>query len=150
MFDHTEDHVLELCALDKAEIPPARSVERPSWEEIYKAIQRTYSNGGFVNVRVLKPENSYITQVSFVALPGLFRLVALTRDENPKNELLEWWEPGDIPFKKKVLFGDDEWDSRTTSSDVSVAEKVFHDLYQNGRLTSEVLQDFRSQWNPKP
>jgi len=150
MFDDIEEHVLELCALDKTDTPPARSIERPQWEQIYRAIQRAYSNGGFVHVRVLKSENSYINQLSLVALPNQLRLIALTRDDNPKNELLEWWEPGDAPFRGTVRFGDDEWDSRTVSSDVRVAEKIFHDLYENGQLSPEALENFRSQWNPKP
>lgn len=150
IFNDVKEHVLELCALDKARNPPARTVERPRWDQIYEALQRAYSNGGFVHVRVLKPENSYINQLTLVALPNQLRLIALTRDDNPKNELLEWWEPGEVPFTGTVRFGDDEWDSRTVSSDMRVAEKIFHDLYEDGELSTNTLENFRSQWNPKP
>ena len=84
------------------------------------------------------------------SLPKRFRIIALTADEDPKNELLEWWEPEDAGFRGIIHFGDDEWDARTVSSELTVAKKIFNELYEYGKLSHETLLDLRSQWNPKP
>ena len=149
-FEGTEEHVLELCALDKSKTPPARFIERPQWVQIDRAIDQAYIHGGFVYVRVLKPDNSYIKELCMESLPGRFRIVALTRDEDPKNELLEWWEPEATGFRETVRFGDDEWDARMVSSEQAVAQKFFYELYEYGKLSHEMLLSLRSQWNPMP
>lgn len=149
-FEDCEELVLELCALDKSKKPPARSVERPSWKEVDTALNQVYTNGGFVYVRVLKPESAYIRQLSMESIPNQFRLMVLTRAENPKEELLEWWEPGNKGFRGTIRFGDDDWDARTVSGELSVARQFFNDLYKYGKLTDDLLAEMRSQWNPKP
>lgn len=148
-FEDIEEYVLELCALDKSKVPPARSIERPDWGQIDRALNQAYLYGGFVNVRVLKPSNSYIKQLSMESLPKLFRVIALTNDEDPKNELLEWWEPEDSEFRGVIRFGDDEWDARMVSSELGVAQKIFNELYEYGKLSEKTLLGLRSQWNPK-
>jgi hypothetical protein len=149
-FEDAEEHVLELCALDKSKAPPARSIEHPQWAQIDRAIDQVYIHGGFVYVRVLKPENSYIKELCMESLPRQFRIITLTRDENPKNELLEWWEPQAAGFRGTIRFGDDEWDARTVCSELAVAQKFFYELYEYGKLSHETLLNLRSQWNPIP
>lgn len=144
-------YILMLYASDKSMTSPlAFKKERPYWQDIKKAINKSFKYGGWVRLEVLRPEDSYIKLIDMQVNPRQFRLIALTRDKDTKKELLEWWEPGDAPFRGMVRFGDDEWDARTSSSDISVAENVFHDLYESGQLSPEILQDFRSQWDPKP
>lgn len=83
------------------------------------------------------------------SIPGQYRVVALTRSDDPKLELLEWWESGNSPFRGVAHFGDDALDLRTVCSDLSVAQILFKELYDFGEL--EVgLQQMRSQWDPKP
>lgn len=54
--------------------------------------------------------------------PGQFRIVATTQPFNEWQALYEWWEPGETPFRGKVLFGEDEWDARTVCTDALVAK----------------------------
>lgn len=143
-------HVLMIYSHNKSMLSPLSfKKENPYWDEIFKAIADTFKYGGRVSVDVLIPQDSYISNLSMYANPGEYRLVGTTRDENPKNELLEWWESGDSPFRGLVQIGDDKWDSRTVSNDFQFSENAFYDLYVNGQLSSEVLNNFRSEWNPK-
>lgn len=84
------------------------------------------------------------------SLAGQFRIIALTRDDDPKNELLEWWEPKAVGFRGTILFGDDEWDARMVSGELAVAKNIFNELYEHGELSHEMLLSLRSQWNPMP
>lgn len=83
------------------------------------------------------------------AIQGKYRMIALTRSDDPKMQLLEWWEPSDSSFRGVVKMGDDEWDLRTVATDLTFAKSLFHEIYITGDLKSGVLQ-FRSQWEPKP
>lgn len=148
-FDDSNEHVLELCALDKSKAPPARSIERPQWVQIDSAISQAFLHGGFVHMRVLKPDNSYVKQLSMESRSKQFRIIALTNDEDPKNELLEWWEAQESRFRGTIRFGDDEWDARMVSCEPAVAQKIFYELYECGKLSRETLLSLRSQWNPK-
>lgn len=147
----SEIHVLRLIAHDKSmQSPLAYKRERPYWDEIEKALINTFEYGGSARLDVLRPEDSYIKELCMESLPKRFRIIVLTRDEDPKNELLEWWEPGEAEFRETIRFGDDEWDARMVSSELAVAQKFFHELYEHGKLSQEMLRSLRSQWNPKP
>jgi len=142
--------VLELRSLDKATHPPARVIENPWWNEIDSAIEKCHKNDGFVYLRVLLPKNKYVQKLSLNSLSGVFRLIAITNDEDPKRHLLEWWDPDIFECNEKIKFDEDEWDSRTISKDWPAVHKIFLELYENGDLGRDTLKDMRSQWDPKP
>ena len=146
-----DTYVLRLLTHDKSmQSPLAYKKERPLLNDIEQSLKKTFEYGGFVRLDVLRPEDSYIKELCMEAQPNQFRIIALTRDEDPKNELLEWWEPGEAGFRGMIRFGDDDWDARTVCHDLGVAQKIFYDLYENGSLSHELMLDLRSQWNPKP
>lgn len=142
--------VLELNTLDKTMPSPAITMERPDWVNVEAALERAFQHGGFVRIRVLKPDIAFTNLLEMVSLPGQFKLAALTRFIDPKAELREWWEPGDAAFRRTVRFGDDEWDARMVSNDISVAKRLFRDLFVHGELTDASLIQMRSAWDPKP
>lgn len=94
--------VLELCTLDDAASPPAEITEQPQWERVYVALKNAFEYGGFVDLKVLAPKSSFVNELNMKSLPGQYRLVVLTRSNDPKAELLEWWEQGDSPFRGGV------------------------------------------------
>lgn len=144
-------YVLELFTHNKSmQSPLAFRRERPEWDDIDKALTNAFKHGGYVRLDVLKPEDIYIRSINMTSLPGKFRLIILTNDPDPKNELLEWWEPGETSFRGAIRFGDDDWDARTVSGELSVARQFFNHLYNYGKLTDDLLSEMRSQWNPKP
>lgn len=140
--------ILELCALDREKNSPAEITERPVWERVSVALTRAYRYGGFVDLRVVFP-SGLVEKLNMTSLPGQYRLTVLTGSDDPKEKLLEWWEEGDSGFRGVIRFGDDDWDSRTVCSDISIAENIFKELFILGDLSSGLLQ-MRSQWNPKP
>ena len=149
--EESDKFVLELSALACPVQFRALNIERPLWKYIDEGLERVYAHGGFVRIRVLKPENSYIDELTMDALPEKFRIIVLTRDEDRKRGLLEWWEPGDVPFRGIMRFThDDEWDTRTISNDLSIAKAVFWDLFEDGEISPENMENFRSGWDPKP
>jgi hypothetical protein len=153
MIDDTEKggaFVIELNALDKTMPPPALTIERPAWPDVEAALERAFQHGGFVRVRVLKPDIAFTDLLEMVSLPGQFKLVALTKFIDPKAELREWWEPGETEFRGTVCFGDDDCDARMVSSDISVAKRLFRDLFVHGELTDASFIQMRSAWDPKP
>ncbi|QLL14928.1 DUF6911 family protein [Pseudomonas chlororaphis] len=140
---------LELCALDNSMSPPAETTDRPVWERVCAALGNAFDNGGFVYLRVIGSESSFVKELCMKSLLGQYRLIVLTNSSDPKAELQEWWEPGDSPFRGTVRFGDDDWDARTVCSDLSVAQAMFREFFNCGDLRTGLLH-IRSQWNPKP
>ncbi len=151
MWSHEERSgtVLELSCLDKSNDSPARITEQPVGERVNTAIERAFEYGGFVNLSVLLPKNAFIKKLNMTSLPGQYRLVALTRSDDPRAGLLEWWEPGHAPFRGLVRFGDDPWDARTVSADPAIAQDLFKELFDHGQLSVGLAQ-LRSPWDPKP
>lgn len=149
MREKCADLFLELCALDNSMSPPAETTERPVWERVCTALERAFDNGGFVYLRVIGPGSSFIKELCMKSLPNQYRIIALTNSSDPKDELQEWWESEDSPFRGFVRFGDDDWDARTVCSDLSVAQAIFREFFDCGDLHVGLLQ-MRSQWDPKP
>jgi len=149
-FEEVEVPLLELCAYDKSNPPPARIIAPAQKLQTERAIEQAFTHGGFVSLRVLRPKNPYIKELCMDFLPNQFRITALTNDENPKNGWLEWWNPAATEFQGTIRFGDDDWDARTVSSEVAVAKKFFYELYEHGELSHELLLTLRSGWNPMP
>lgn len=141
--------VVQLCAYDRSAGNGATVTERPVWSRIESALHLTFEKGGFVDLRVLTPGAGLVKQLTMNSIGGKYRLVALTRSADPKLDLLEWWEPEDRPFSGTERFGDDEWDARTVSSNISHALSLFQELFQSGDLSVE-LNGLRSRWNRKP
>ncbi|MBG4273101.1 DUF6911 family protein [Pseudomonas aeruginosa] len=151
VLDYEDDlePVLELCRGDNSASSLAVVVEQPVWESIEKGIVNSFKFGGFVRVEVIRPKKSFVRQLSMKSLPGRFRINILTRSTNPKEEYLEWWELDESPYRGMIKFGDDDFDSRTVCTDISIAEAIFKELYETGDLDVGLSQ-MRSPWNPKP
>ncbi|MBB6368431.1 hypothetical protein FHR56_003610 [Xanthomonas sacchari] len=145
-----ENPVFELRSLDASAPPPARVIENPWWDEVDGAIKRCYKNDGFLTLQIILPKGGYIQELSMNCISGEFRLIAKTNDDDPRMQLLEWWDPSLIKYTGKAVFDEDEWDSRTISKDLAAAERLFLDFYKNGDLCFDSLKDMRSQWDRKP
>ena len=146
-----KEKIFLLCSYNEAmDSPLASKIERPYWNDVDIYINNAFKYGGYVILELLNNEEVYITKIRMYSNPGQFRVVATTNDPDQKKRLLEWWEPGEESFRGKVRFGDDEWDSRTSSSDLSIVKSIFLDFYENGKLSSEEFKNFRSTWDPKP
>ena len=142
--------VLELFARNGAMTSPlSYRSERPLWSEVDNAIEKAYEFGGSVRLDILSPEDSYIRTLNMMAIPGVFKLILLTRDEDVKKEILEWWEADESTRRGVIKFGDDVFDVRTSTSDVTVAKNIFSHLNETGELDKEIIAEFRSQWCPK-
>lgn len=141
--------VVELCASDRSTAAGATVIDRPVWSRVDSAVHRVFENGGFVDLRVIAPATGLVKELTMKSIGGKYRLVVLTRSGDPKYDLLEWWEPEERPFTGIERFGDDEWDARTVSSDVSHALRLFQELFRDGDLSIE-LNGFRSRWDRKP
>ena len=102
-------HVLLLIARDKSmQSPVAHKRDRPFWDEIETALENAFEHGGYAILESLRPEDAYVNELRMVSLPGKFRIIILTRDNDPKRGLLEWWEPTITGFRGTIRFGDDE------------------------------------------
>lgn len=130
--------------------PLAVKIEHPRWEAVEKHLGSACAHGGTVRLEIVHPEDAYIREICLTAEAGHFRIVALTRDENPKNELLEWWEAGATPFRGMIHIGDDAWDARTVGHDIQLAVQIFRAVYDEKSLALNGLGEFRSEWNPRP
>ena len=88
-FERRASFVLELNALDKTMSPPAITIVRPDWAYVEAALERVFQHGGFVRVKVLKPDVAFTNLLETVSLPNQFKLAALTKFIDPKSELRE-------------------------------------------------------------
>ncbi len=85
------------------------------------------------------------------ALPGRFRIIVSPEEElRQKTNLREWWEPKDGPFRGTERFRDDDWDSRTVCTDISVAKQMFKDFFDNRGITETIMNQTLSVWDRKP
>ncbi|WP_269791342.1 hypothetical protein [Stenotrophomonas sp. Iso1] len=138
--------VLEMRSLDKTMDPPARFLSQPDWSCVLMAIRDVFEKDGFVYLKVLAPRESFVKEISMKAVDGRYRVVALTRSGDPKMAVLEWRQESDFALMKQVRFGGDEWDARTICSDISVAERIFKEVYDFGGIM-EGLSCMKSQWD---
>lgn len=142
---------LELFVRDKSMSTPfADRQEMPAWEEVDSALNRVFDHGGNARLEVLSPADFYVRSLCVEALPNQFRIFMLTRDCDPKRQLLEWWRPSAAAFEGRILFGENEWDSRMVSGNLSLAKDIFREFFDDGRLSEANLLAFRSQWDPLP
>lgn len=130
--------------------PLAKKTERPNWICIEVALKNSFDYDGYARLDVLFPDDSYIKTLGVKSCGGQIRIVITTRDEDPKNEILEWWQAELTPFRGTIHFGDDDWDARTVCDKLTVAEEIFRELYEEGALSGETLLMFRSPWSPMP
>lgn len=145
-----QNYIFMLFAHDESmETMVSAKIENPRWDQLETHIKNAFQHGGRVRLEVLHPDDSYVKEIVMDAIPSQFRIVILTRDENPKNELLEWWEEGSSSFRGMVQIGDDDWDARTVGSDVRVAEKIFKNIYSGKGFELKGFGEFRSQWDPR-
>ncbi len=138
--------VLEMRSLDRTMDPPARFVSQPDWSCVLTAIRDVFEKDGFVYLKVLAPVGSFVKEVSMKAIDGRYRVVVLTRSDDPKMAVLEWRQENDSDVMKQVRFGGDEWDVRTICTDISVAERVFKEVYDSGDIV-DGLSCMKSQWD---
>jgi pyruvate/2-oxoacid:ferredoxin oxidoreductase beta subunit len=136
---------LKLFAWDKTEPFPARNTSDPVWERVEVALAEAFENDGFAILRMQSECVTFISELSFKAQSGRFRIVALTNADDHKERLLEWWESEAAEFRGKIKLGDDEWDARTVCSDLSVAKRIFREYLDSGNL-SVGLENMRSPW----
>lgn len=133
------------------------SVDDPVWPHVEMRIERVFQFGGNVRLEagVVTLERTYVLvlkeRIAMEALPGRFRIiVSPERKPGEKKNLREWWDPEDRPFRGTERFGDDEWDSRTVCTDVSVAKKMFKDFFDNRGINETIINQTLSVWNRKP
>ncbi|MCB6182934.1 hypothetical protein LIN78_05155 [Leeia sp. TBRC 13508] len=150
-MNEEEAHLLKLTSDNESGKPSSFVRWRmPFWEDIELAINEAYQYGGFAWLEVLSPEDAYIKKISIDFEVGKCRILAITRDEDPKNELLEWWNPQAGEFTGITLIRDDETDTRMVCTDLAVIKQYPRALFEQGKLTEELFSHFRTQWNPMP
>lgn len=126
----------------------------PVWPHVEDEIDAAFKLGGRVRLiqGVLRDERMMLgTTLSMDAQPGAFRIIySPVTPSSERSNMLEWWEPGDLPFRGTTNFSHHEWDDRTVCRDVSVAKQIFNDFFENQDLTKVSLDQMRSEWDPKP
>ena len=147
-------YTLQMSASDGLE---GVSVHDPVWCNVERRIERAF-NGGHVRLEAgvvttlqgrsgLFPKES----IGMQALPGRFRIIVSPEEEpRQKTNLREWWQPKDSPSRGTDRFGDDEWDSRTVCTDISVAKEMFKDFFDNRGITEAIMRQTLSVWDRKP
>jgi hypothetical protein len=132
-------------------------IEDPAMEEIKKRANLVFKYGGLVRLMIgVKDVNNnlftFYASLAMDSLPGLYRLIYSPKNKTSleKSNLYEWWEAGDSPFRGMIAFGDDDWDARTVSADLDIANIIFKDMHENGYLTEISMSQMRSVWDRKP
>jgi len=149
-------NTLRMSASD--ETPRSRiSVAEPVWSDVEMRIERAFQYGGKVKLEALEqdPEQGYALfvkeSIDMEALHGGFRIIVNPGKKlGQKTNLREWWEPEDRPFRGTDRFGDDEWDSRTVCTDISVAKQMFMEFFDGRGITEAITNQTLSVWDRKP
>ncbi|WP_155976309.1 DUF6911 family protein [Novispirillum itersonii] len=141
--------IFELSYLIKINDHSSKNIINPKINETRAALECAFENGGYVHLDIYSEDGFFLERLDMTSIGKKYRLVYLRFYCDYKEQLYEWWEPGDSPFRDFVRFGDDNWDARTVCSDISVAQDIFEELLTSGDLISGLLQ-MRSDWNPKP
>ncbi len=122
----------------------------PVWSDVEIGIERSFHYGGHVSLEagLLSPTrlNALVRKesIGMDAKSSRFRIIVSPEQEpRQKTNLHEWWEPEDRPFRGTERFRDDEWDSRTVCTDISVAKEMFKDFFDNrGKCVSPSFPQF--------
>jgi hypothetical protein len=129
----------------------------PVWSDVEMGIERAFHYGGHVGLEAgpLSPTrlNALVRKesIGMDAKSGRFRIIVSPEQEpRQKTNLREWWEPEDRPFRGTERFRDDEWDSRTVCTDISVAKEMFKDFFDNRGITETIMNQTLSVWDRKP
>ena len=140
--------LLRLSAVNNAIPRSGETTNKPVWSRINGALKSAFLHGGSVDLTRFD-DGRAIAWLDMSALPGKFRLILNVENQDPKEGLYEWWEPGDAPFRGVVRFGDDDWDARTVCSDLAVAQTVFLEFFETGEL-SQGISSMLSVWSRRP
>jgi len=147
----------ELMLSATAAIGGGASAIYPLWSDVEMGIERAFQYGGHVTLEAgvlsVTRLNALVTKdaIDMEAKSGRFRIVVSPeREPRQKTNLREWWEPEDKPFRGTERFRDDEWDSRTVCTDISVAKEMFKDFFDNRGITETILNQTLSVWDRKP
>lgn len=125
-------------------------IENSSWSDIERELDKAFNYGGKVDLKINHLDDAYIKSINFDSVLNRYRIILTTNDKDRRNEILEWWEPGDAPYRGVLKNSyDDELDARTFSDDIDIAKKIFFEFFENAELSKATLMNFRSQWNPK-
>lgn len=143
-------NLINLCFLSKKNEPPATFINNVSLEGLSDALLEVYNYGGFLYLMSDNIDGQYIKELHFLSNPREFRIIALTRDNDKKRELLEWWNPLKKEYNGEVKFLDEMYDSRMVSADLEVGKCIFFEFLEKKDLKTINLIDFRSQWDPLP
>lgn len=139
--------IFELRFGEKKSPLPFKKITNPIWEEVDRAIDLIFENAGTIRLEILIPKSFYFKEIDFQSRGGSFRLLASTRDSNPKKGILEWWEKDFGKFRGTERFGDDNWDARTVCYDIEVAKFFFREFYFKGKFESGDHGEIISVWD---
>ncbi|MDH2436139.1 hypothetical protein QCD60_26770 [Pokkaliibacter sp. MBI-7] len=148
MNDLTKEGLLHLSYKSDVDRSVCKTAN-PDWLPIEEGMNKIFQHGGFLKLENRAANSGYIYHIGIDSLGGQFRIVLLTNSDDPQNDIMEWWEPEDLPFRGKTLFGDDAWDNRTVCTDISTAYKILKEYHAKMDLI-ENLENMRYTWNKKP
>lgn len=145
------NEILTEFSMTNKSMSSTENTAHPIWWRINKGIEDVFQFGGRARLGLLEPRDGFVYKLSMASLAGKYRLIAFTNAPDPRDELYEWWEPGNTHFRGKVYFEEDEWDwdARTVCTDLAVAKAMFRELFDYGDLR-EGIKQMRSSWDRKP
>lgn len=143
MNDYAEKTRWTLDGKSKAPGANLIRLDFPTASEADALLQEVFTHGGFAYLVQCTLQNRLMWQMgATVEDPGYMKIVTLAFLPDGE-ELMEWWEPGDAPFRGTRRCHDHDWDARMFSTDVGVAQALFRDVLANGRLSEASLRQFR-------
>ncbi|MBB3802155.1 hypothetical protein FHR47_002403 [Xanthomonas arboricola] len=127
--------------------PGVRSVctEDPAWERVVAGIDSVFVEGGRASL-IIQGSDGPIRAIIMEGAKGVCRLLLKMNSDDPRFEILKWWDESGCDFKiGPIIYLDQKWDPRGWMVDAEVAKKLMKDFFDKGRLDS--LLNFKSPWD---
>lgn len=119
-------------------------IEKADWAHLDERLRSAFQRGGNVSIdrEVAGVEFGSAVGCSLRGEPGKYVLMA-TIFGATGDRVVRWREPEGTPEHGVVDIAGDEWDARSVVTDLSIAIRIFKEVFETGAVSGDSLNHMR-------
>lgn len=116
--------------------------DKPRWLDIEEWFDRVFQKGGSIVIELQDPTPGRVSKLALRGEEHKFLLIATIYGE-AGDRVIRWRDPEGTPERGTIDIAGDEWDARSVLSDLSIAVRVFREVFETGELSQDALSHMR-------